>query len=316
MKSAGAGNVLPLSGGEEVDGFQIEGRPEPGPGLVQTANFRWVTPDYFRTLQIPLRHGRSFSEHDNVDAPEVAVIDETMARLYFPGVNPIGRRFKATNEKKKPIFREIVGVVGDVRHTSLGAKSGPHIYLAEAQAGLSGMTVAVRSAGTEPSALLRLVRREIASVDPNVPIADIRTMEEMVASSIAPWRFSMALLSGFAGVALLLASVGIYGVLAYSVNQRRREIGIRMSLGAQRRDVLHLFLSQGMAVTALGIAIGLGGAWAVTRIMRSLLYSVSPTDPLVFLTVPFLFAAVAFLASFFPARKASQVNPIVALRNE
>jgi putative ABC transport system permease protein len=178
------------------------------------------------------------------------------------------------------------------------------------------MTVAVRSVGTQPAALLGLVRREIAAVDPNVPIADIRTMQQMVTSSVAPWRFTMTLLSVFAGVALLLASVGIYGVLAYSVNQRRREIGIRMSLGAQRRDVLQLFLNQGMAVTLLGIAFGLGGAWAATRIMRSLLYSVSPTNPFVFFAVAFGLTMVAFLASYFPARKATRVNPVVALRHE
>jgi putative ABC transport system permease protein len=314
VKSAAAGNVLPLSGAEEVDGFQIAGRPEK-PGETSTANFRWVTPDYFKTLQIPLRRGRTFNERDKQDAPEVAIIDETMARLYFPGANPIGQRFKATNEKKKPIFREIVGVVGDVRHTSVGAKAGPHIYLPQAQQGGAYM-VAVRSAGLEPSALLPMVRREVAAVDPNVPLADIRTMQEMVASSVAPWRFTMALLSVFAGVALLLASVGIYGVLAYSVNQRRREIGIRMSLGAQRRHVLQLFLSQGMAVTSLGIIIGLGAAWAATRIMRSLLFSVSPTDPLVFLAVTLTFAVVALLASFFPARKAARLNPVIALRHE
>ncbi|MGB8340323.1 MAG: ABC transporter permease [Chthoniobacterales bacterium] len=314
VKSAAAGNVLPLSGAEEVDGFQIEGRAA-STGMVQTANFRWITPDYFKALQIPLQRGRAFTERDKQDAPKVTIIDEAMARLYFPGVNPIGQRFKATNEKKT-VFREIVGVVGDVRQTSLDAKPGPHIYLPEAQAGLQIMTVAVRSVGTEPSALLQMARREVAAVDPNVPIADIRTMEEMVASSIAPWRFTMALLSVFAGVALLLASVGIYGVLAYAVTQRRREIGIRMSLGAQRRDVLQLFLSQGMTVTLLGIVIGLGGAWGATRIMRSLLYSVSPTDLRVFLSVPLLFAAVALLASFFPARKAAQVNPVIALRSE
>jgi putative ABC transport system permease protein len=239
-----------------------------------------------------------------------------MARLYFPGSNPIGRRFKGSDENEKPRPREIVGVVGDVRHSSLDMKPAPHIYFPHAQLGPGLMTVAVRSVGRQPAALLALVRREIAAVDPNVPIADIRTMQQMVTSSVAPWRFTMTLLSVFAGVALLLASVGIYGVLAYSVNQRRREIGIRMSLGAQRRDVLQLFLSQGLAVTLLGIVIGLSGAWALTRIMRSLLYSVSPTDPLVFLAVPLLFAAVALLASFFPARKASRVNPSIALRSE
>jgi putative ABC transport system permease protein len=316
VKSAAAGNVLPLSGGEEIDGFEIAGRPAAAPGQLQTANFRWVTPDYFATLQIPLQRGRVFNERDKKDAPEVAVIDETMARLYFPGVDPIGQRFKGTNEKKKPILREIVGVVGNVRHASLSAKPGPHVYLPEAQAGQQLMTVAVRSAGTQPASLLQMVRREIAAVDPNVPIADIRTMEEMVASSVAPWRFTMALLTIFAGAALLLASVGIYGVLAYSVNQRRREIGIRMSLGAQRRDVLQLFLSQGMAVTLVGIGIGLAGAWAATRILRNLLYSVSPTDPVVFLSVPLTFALVALLASFVPARRATQVNPVIALRNE
>ena len=316
VKSAAAGNVLPLSGAEEVDGFQIEGRPKPKSGEMSTANFRWVTPDYFNTLQIPLKRGRAFNEHDNNDAPAVAVIDETMARLYFSGVNPIGQRFKGTNEKKEARPREIVGIVGDVRHSSLDAKPAPHIYFPHAQQGIGLMTVAVRSVGTQPTALLTLIRREVAAVDPNVPIADIRTMEQMVASSVAPSRFTMAILTAFAGVALLLASVGIYGVLAYSVNQRRREIGIRMSLGAQRRDVLQLFLSQGMSVTLIGIALGLGGAWAVTRIMRSLLYSVSPTDARVFLAVPLAFAVIAFLASFFPARKASRVNPIIALREE
>jgi putative ABC transport system permease protein len=316
VKSASAGNALPLSGAEEVDQFAIEGRPVPKAGEAQTANFRWVTPDYFKTLQIPLQQGRRFNERDKWGAPLVAIIDQTMARLYFPGANPIGQRFKGRNEKKQPILREIVGIVGDVRHSALDAKPAPHIYFPEAQEGVGLMTVAVRSAGAEPVALLQMVRREIASVDPKVPIADVRAMEKMVADSVAPWRFTMALLSTFAGVALLLASVGIYGVLAYSVNQRRREIGIRMSLGAQRRDVLQLFLSQGMAMTLLGIALGLGGAWAATRIMRSLLYSVSPTDPLVFLAVPLAFAAVALLASFLPARKAARVNPISALRSE
>ncbi len=316
VKSTAAGNVLPLSGAEEIDGFQIEGRPTPPAGQMLTANFRWVTPHYFSTLQIPLQRGRAFTERDNANAPAVAIIDETMARLYFPGVNPIGQRFKGTDENKKPQPREIVGIVGDVRHASLDAKPAPHIYFPHAQRAIGQMTVAVRSAGTEPTALLTQVRREIAAVDPNVPIANIRTMTQMVESSVAPWRFTMALLSVFAGVALLLASVGIYGVLAYSVNQRRREIGIRMSLGAQRRDVLQLFLSQGMVVTLVGIAIGLGGAWGLTRIMRSLLYSVSPTDLRVFLAVPLTFAAIAFLASLFPARKAARVNPIIALREE
>ncbi|HEY5035621.1 MAG TPA: FtsX-like permease family protein, partial [Chthoniobacterales bacterium] len=203
-----------------------------------------------------------------------------------------------------------------VRHASRETKPVPHIYFPHAQHALSDMTVAVRSAGTEPTALLGSIRREIAQVDPNVPIAQVRTMQQMVSSSVAPARFTMALLSAFAGIALLLASVGIYGVLAYSVNQRRREIGIRMSLGAQRRDVLQLFLGQGMTVTLLGIAIGLGGAWAVTRIIRNLLFSVSPTDPIIFLVVSIVFAAVAFIASFFPARKASRLNPIIALRSE
>ncbi|HEY1583066.1 MAG TPA: ABC transporter permease, partial [Chthoniobacterales bacterium] len=311
VKSAAASNALPLSGAEEVDDFEIEGQPKPAPGTVQTANFRWVTPDFFQTLQIPLERGRVFTERDKMGAPAVAIIDETMAHLYFPGMDPIGRRFTGG---KNPI--EIVGVVRDVRHASREKKSVPHIYFPHAQRALGDMTVAVRSAGPEPTALLALIRHEIEQVDPNVPIAQVRTMQQMVSSSVAPARFTMALLSAFAGIALLLASVGIYGVLAYSVNQRRREIGIRMSLGAQRRDVLRLFLSQGMMVTLLGIGIGLGGAWAVTRIIRNLLFSVSPTDPLIFLTVSLVFAAVAFIASFVPARKASRVNPIVALRSE
>lgn len=311
VKSAAASNALPLSGAEEVDDFEIEGQPKPPPGATRSANFRWVTPDYFRTLQIPLQRGRGFAERDKKDAPAVAIIDETMARLYFPGVNPIGQRFKGS---KRPI--EIVGVVGDVRHASQEKKPVPHIYFPHAQRALGDMTLAVRSAGLQPAALLSAIRHEIEKVDPNVPIAQVRTMQQMVSSSVAPARFTMALLSAFAGIALLLASVGIYGVLAYSVNQRRREIGIRMSLGAQRRDVLRLFLGQGMTVTLLGIVIGLGGAWAATRIIRNLLYSVSPTDPLIFLIVSVVFAAVAFIASFFPARKASRLNPIVALRSE
>ena len=164
VKSAAAGNVLPLSGAEEVDGFHIEGRPEAKAGEMFTANFRWVTSDYFNTLQIPLKRGRAFNEHDNNDAPGVAIIDETMARLYFSGVNPIGQRFKGTIEKKEARPREIVGIVGDVRHSSLDAKPAPHIYFPHAQQGIGLMTVAVRSVGTQPTGLLTLIRREVAAV--------------------------------------------------------------------------------------------------------------------------------------------------------
>lgn len=316
VKSAAASNALPLSGAEEVDGFEIEGRSADAPGEIQTANYRWVTPDYFRTMQIPLQRGRVFTERDNEGAPRVAIIDQAMARTYFPGVNPIGKRFKGAESKKESRPTEIIGIVGDVQHASLEARASAHIYIPHAQRADSAMTVAIRSAASDPTALLSSVRREVAEVDPGVPIAHIRTMQQLVATSVAPSHFTMALLSAFAGVALLLASVGIYGVLAYSVTQRRREIGIRMSLGAQRHDVLQLFLSQGMAVTLSGIALGLGGAWAATRIMRTLLYSVSPTDPFVFFAVAFGLAVIASLASYFPARKATRVNPVVALRYE
>ena len=314
VKSVSASNALPLSGADEADGFEIVGRPRV-PGQMQTANFRWVTPDYFRTMEIPLRRGRTFTERDNTDAPRVAVIDEAMARAYFPGADPIGQRLTGLTPNDKGEV-EIVGMVGEVRHSSLALSPVPHLYVPHAQRAAQEMTIALRAMAIDPSTLVKSVRREVAAVDAGVPVAHVKTMRQMVSAALAPSRFVMALLSVFAALALVLAAIGTYGVLAYSVNQRQREIGIRMSLGAQRHDVLQLFLSHGMGVACIGIAIGLVGAFAVTRVMRSLLYSVSPTDPVVFAGVALGLALTALLASYLPARKATRVNPVVALRHE
>jgi putative ABC transport system permease protein len=316
VEAAGATNVLPLSGQNQSGSFSIEGRVVPQ-GQTSPHGDRWlVTADYFRTMNIPLVRGRYFAEQDGPDAPGVAIVDETMARKYWPNEDPVGKRISfETGPDNQPRWREIVGLVGHVRHKDLEGDSRVQYYVPLMQRPNAGVFLAARTSG-DPEALTAPVRGVIRELDGDLPVYKVTTMRQLVADSMAQRRFSMLMLGIFAAVALLLASVGLYGVLAYSVTQRTREIGVRMALGAQTRDVLRMVVGQGMALALAGVGVGLGVAFAVTRLMTSFLYGVTATDPAVFAAVAVLLTAVAFLACYIPARRATRVDPMEALRYE
>ncbi|HEX8457751.1 MAG TPA: ABC transporter permease [Pyrinomonadaceae bacterium] len=317
VEAVGAVSQLPLSGAEEIDGFTIEGRAEEqAAGLTQSADFRIIAPDYFRSMGIPLMRGRPFDERDRADAPGVMIIDEAFARRFFPGEDPIGKRIDEQGSHKRKSFMTVVGVVGGVKHSSLSADARPTMYLSYEQSGWENMTLTVRTSTGDASNLAAAVRREVWAVDKDQPVTKISTMEETFTAAVAPQRFNMLLLGLFAAVAMILATVGIYGVIAYTVSQRSREMGIRIALGATRRDILKLVVGQAMLMACVGVGLGLLGALALTRLMAGLLYGVSATDPSIFISLSLLLAAVALLASYIPARRATRVDPIVALHYE
>jgi putative ABC transport system permease protein len=314
VQSAGAVLSLPLGG----DTFNVgrsyirEGRPAT-PEESANAAYLVATPDYFRALQIPLVAGRAFTEQDTEQTPKVVVVNESMAQVLWPGESPLGKRITIWRDEKFP--REIVGVVGDTK-PSLDNEAGPQMYVPYAQdSNWTGMSLVIRT-NAEPTGLTAAVRSEIRSLDKGIPVFNAKTMNEVLAISVGPRRTPMLLLSAFAAVALLLAMIGIYGVTAYHVSQRTQEIGIRMALGAQMRDVLSLVLKGGMALALLGIGLGLVGAIALTRLMSSLLFGVKPTDMATFATVSLCLFVTALIACYLPARKATKVDPLVALRYE
>ncbi len=311
VRSAALASTVPLGAGAGTYDFSIEGRPLADPGLVQDTETFSVSPGYFPTLGIPLKAGRLLESGDGASAPGVAVISEAMARRFWPGQEPLGARLSLDGER----WFTVVGVVGDVRNATLAKEPYPQLYLPFAQMPMSSMYLAVRAAG-EPRALVGTLRREVAALDAELPLADIRTMDERLSRSVEQPRVNVLLLGGFAGVALLLAGLGIYGVISQSVAQRTREIGIRMALGARPGDVLRLMIHQGMTPALVGIVLGLVAAGLGSRVLASLLYGVSATDPLSFATVPLFLAAVAFFAAWLPARRATRVDPTEALRQE
>ncbi|MDX2044007.1 MAG: ABC transporter permease [Acidobacteriota bacterium] len=313
VAAASTTTALPFSGGAATS-FVIEGRPSVNGEKEPIADIRSVAANYFRTLAIPLRAGRVFTERDNETAPRVMIINEEMARRYWPNESPIGRRV-TMKDWGDPLTGEVVGVVGDVKSDGLDADLRPMIYWPFAQFPNNFNNLVVRTAG-DPLSVANAVKTAVWSVDAAQPLASLRTMEDVIANSIAPRRFNLLLLGSFAALALLLASVGIYGVMAYTVSQRTHEIGIRMALGASRRSVLRLILRQGLRLTGIGIALGLLAAMLLTRLLQSLLYGVSVTDPLTFAGVAFLLAAVSLLACWIPARRATKVDPLMALRHE
>jgi putative ABC transport system permease protein len=313
VRSAGAVMALPLSGANFSISFRDIGKPRTAQD--PTMEVRVATPGYFSTLGIPLQHGRSLDERDTLHTPLVAVVSETAARRYFPDGEAIGKRIelgwgRGTGNRWTG---EIVGIVGDVRELGLDEEHPAEIYLPMAQWPVGRMTMVARTA-VPPLTLADQMKAAVREIDANLPVSNLRTVDEVVARSIAQPRFYMMLLAVFAAVALTLAAIGIFGVMSYTVSQRTREIGIRMALGARGGSVVTMVVRQAMALAGAGLAVGLVAALAVSRTMTTLLFDLSPTDPLTFATVGVVLALVAFVASYVPARRAARVNPIVALR--
>jgi putative ABC transport system permease protein len=308
-ETAAVANPLPFMG-DALYGFLVEGRDSEN---VPSANYYAVSDTYFDALRIPLVKGRFFKESDSMERPRVAIINETMANRYFPGEEPIGKRMHITNGPTA--FREIVGVVGDVKQYGLNTTSPAQMYEPYLQNPQYSMHLIVRAAG-EPSGLYSAVRDQVRSLDAEQPISNLQTLDHILALSIAPERFSMLLLTIFAGLAFILAAVGIYGLMSYQVGRRTREIGLRVALGASGADVLKLVVGQGMQLALIGVALGVIGALALTHLMSRLLFEVNPQDPLVFAIVSMLFTGIALLACYIPAQRATRVDPMEALRYE
>ena len=302
----------PLFGGQETVEFRIEGQPTPESGENPVANYHNASPGYFRTMGIPLRLGRDFDDRDSAGAPAVAIINETMARRWWPAQNPVGQRLRLVRGTESV---EIIGVAGDVRRPALNAPVEPEVYWPYRQQTRWASFFVVR-AYVPPESLVPSVRSRIAQLDREIFVGNMRTMDQRLARSVHWPRFLAMLLGIFAGVALLLAVVGVYGVISYAVSQRTHEIGIRMALGAQKLDVLKLVLSRGLALTFAGVAIGLAAALALARYLEGLLFNVRARDPYVFAGVAALLAMVALVACYIPARRATRVDPMVALRYE
>lgn len=293
--------------------FNIVGRPAPPQGSEPSAFYSPVSSEYLNTLGIPLKQGRFFSQFDGPASQGVVVINETMARRYFANEDPIGKRLIVMFAESET--REIVGVVGDVLHAGLHAQPRAQMFVPHQQSPGSYMTFLVKTTN-DPAAQLAAVKRAIREVNPNQTFAKTATMEELVSDSLKQRRFNLFLLGLFAAIALLLATIGIYGSISYSTRQRTNEIGLRIALGAQSRDVLRLIVGHGVGLALVGVAIGLGAAFLLTRAIKSLLFGVSPTDPLTFVGISILLLLTALIASFIPARRATKVDPLVALRSE
>jgi putative ABC transport system permease protein len=311
--SISGNDTLPMNSGRNYSPFSIHGRAaesERNP----IADIAVVDIEYFRTMEVPLITGRNFSASDTYKTKPVAVIDQILARQYWPGENPLGQELKFGFGRGLQGLT-IVGVAGDIKSDGFEAPSVPHIYVALGQFAPVNAVVFLRSRG-DVEHLGEAVRHEVEEINPNVPVHSISSMEQIIARSVADRRFGLELLGVFATVALLLAAIGIYGVMSYSFNQRAHEIGIRLALGAQRMHVLHMVMGEGMRLVAVGLAIGLIGAAALTRFVRTMLFDVSPFDPITFAAISVTLAAVAFLACFVPAQRATRVDPLIALREE
>jgi putative ABC transport system permease protein len=312
MAEASLTSSLPFAAGNRSYVILMNGQEQVRPGM-PAASFRSVSPDYFRVMGIPLLKGREFSAADHERAPMVAVINETMAKRLWPNGDPIGQRIKETSNERA--WREIVGIVGSVRHRARGEEPRPEMFVPWSQSPAATLNLAVRTQA-EPASFGAALRQAVTTTDAQLPIFELRTMEERLYDSVAQPRFRTTLLGVFAALALVMAVVGLYAVMAVSVAQRQREIGVRMALGAQQSDVLSLVVRQGMRLTLLGVGIGLAAALALSRVLHTLLFEVKATDPLTFSAIPLLLAAVALLACWFPARRATQINPMEALRYE
>lgn len=306
-------SILPLSGSNSDSSFHIEGRNEKQTGIHPDEEIRVATNDYFRVLETPLVQGRFFTEADTADAPGVLIINQAMAKKYWPGEEALGKRINFDDSDLAKIkWSTVIGVVADVRHRGLDAEAKPEYYLPHPQLAYRGMILAVRSQ-LDPSALVRSIRNEVRAMDPEQPVANVRTLEEVTSDSIAPRRLSVLLIGVFAGVALLLAAVGIYGVMSFLVVQRTHEIGVRMALGAQRADVLRLVLGRAAKLVFIGTAVGLLLGVFSSRALRAMLYNVGAFDLVTFISVTVALAVVSLLASYIPALRATRADPMIAL---
>jgi putative ABC transport system permease protein len=295
--------------------FVIEGRPDPGRENQPGASYSVICPDYFKTMGIRLLSGREFTEQDSQNAPGVIIINETMARRYWPDEDPIGKRIKIGYYESDGPWLTVVGLHQDVRQGGLDRPARAQFFRPYNQAAWPVMTVVVRTVSS-PGGFINPVKQALARVEPDRAVSGIRTMDEVMASSLTPRRFPMLLLLAFSFIALTLAAVGISGVVSFSVSQRTREIGIRLALGARKGDVLRLVLNRSMGAAIMGIGLGLVGSFALTRFLTELLFEVKPMDPIVLAAVALILAAVAFLSSYLPARRATKVDPMKALRSE
>ena len=316
VRSASSIMPLPLSSDRFGISFEIEGRPV-AKGDQPSADFFAIGDRYFETMQIPLLTGRGFTDRDVAGAPGVIIVNQAFARKFFPGEDPLGKHIKPgiSTDEDDPAMREIVGLVADVRNRNLNSDLRPGFFVPQSQIPFSQMTVVVKT-DSDPHSLVNAIQNEVRAMDREVPVFRVKTMNEYISSSVAAPRFNATLLVVFASVALILTIVGLYGVMSYSVVQRTNEIGIRMALGAQTGDVLRLIVSQGFKLVVLGLAVGLAAAFALTKVISSLLFGVTTKDPLTFGAVALLLALVALLACYLPARRATKLDPLVALRNE
>jgi putative ABC transport system permease protein len=315
VEAAGAVSDLPLSGSENMGGFSVEGKPEDAANKSKMIDRRGVTSGYFEAIGIPLISGRYFNEFDKTGSSGVIIVSESFARRYLPGEDPLGKRVKLGSASSDRPYLTIVGVVGDVKHTTLVDEARPHLYYPYLQRPQLTMGFVVRSP-LNLGTLAPLIREAVWSVDRDAPVENLKPLEQSIIEATAQKRFQMLLLTLFAGLALLLASVGIYGVMSYAVSQRTQELGIRLALGARPGDLMRMILKDGLLVTAGGVAIGIISALALTRVMQALLFEVSATDPLIFILVAVILTGVALVACLAPARRATKVDPMVALRYE
>jgi putative ABC transport system permease protein len=312
VESAGAVSYLPLAGLGAGTGFTIVGEPPPPAGQVPTTDVSVCDDGYFRAMRVPLLRGRLFSEREMREKSNVVVINDTLARRYFAGQDPLGKSLViAMNDPNVPT--EIIGVVGDVKFAGLDAETHPMTFWPHPQLAYSAMTVTVRTT-SDPAAFAPMLEREVHALDKDQPVADVRTMDQWVTRTLSQAKFSSTLLTTFAGLALALAAIGIYGVVSYSVSQRTAEIGIRLALGAEARDILRMIVGSATRLAALGLAIGVALSLALGRTLSSLLYQTAGTDLVTFTAVVAMLGAVAIAASYFPARRASRIPPVEALR--
>ncbi|PYS68649.1 MAG: hypothetical protein DMF69_19535 [Acidobacteria bacterium] len=313
VQSVGTINHKPLSGFGIIAFMGIENSGPPDREKDKPIGVGSVSSDYFRTMKIPLLSGRTYEDRDSVDSPKVAIVNQVFARRYFPNNDAIGKRVGFGC--KEDLCRTIVGVVGNVRQESLIDEVAPEMFVPFGQMPMNGMTLLIRTT-SDPLSLAGPIRNEVLAIDGNQPVHEVKTLEQRVAETVAVSRSLMFLFAAFAMLALVLASVGIYGIVSYSVGQRTREIGIRMALGARRSDVLKLILRNGVILTSTGIVIGIAGAYALTRFLTTLLFGVTPTDTVTFIVVSTGLFVVALVACLIPARRATKVDPLVALRYE